>query len=176
MDGQDQIKRGMLWLGSATVAARLLDVAATLAVVGLLSKAQMGLATMAISACTVLESLSGLGIGYALVQAKSSTAEEDSGGDEELESGKFPYLYAAVRVGNRNCILIDDAKRYQLPRALDGREVKPDDSASVSAAQGKIFWSRVKQDCWKRIKHINVARLQKLGVEPPVDWLNRDDL
>ncbi|MEY2930013.1 MAG: hypothetical protein RL033_762, partial [Pseudomonadota bacterium] len=65
IDGQDQIKRGMLWLGSATMAARLLDVGATLAVVGLLSQKQMGLASLALSACAILESLSGLGIGSA---------------------------------------------------------------------------------------------------------------
>lgn len=79
MDGQDQIKRGMLWLGSATLAARLLDVGATLAVVSLLSKEQMGLASLALSACAILESLSGFGIGLALVQAQElSRAEESS--------------------------------------------------------------------------------------------------
>lgn len=78
MDGQDQIKRGMLWLGSATLAARLLDVGATLAVVSLLSKEQMGLASLALSACAILESLSGLGIGSALVQAKDLSRDEES--------------------------------------------------------------------------------------------------
>jgi len=78
IDGQDQIKRGLLWLGSATVAARLLDVGATIAVVGLLSKEQMGLASLALSACAILESLSGLGIGAALVQAKDLSRDEES--------------------------------------------------------------------------------------------------
>lgn len=78
IDGQDQIKRGLLWLGSATVAARLLDVSATIAVVGLLSKEQMGLASLALSACAILESLSGLGIGSALVQAKDLSRDEES--------------------------------------------------------------------------------------------------
>jgi O-antigen/teichoic acid export membrane protein len=78
MDGQDQIKRGMLWLGSATLAARLLDVGATLAVVSRLSKEQMGLASLALSACAILESLSGLGIGSALVQAKDLSRDEES--------------------------------------------------------------------------------------------------
>ncbi|MEY4551096.1 MAG: hypothetical protein RL685_7291 [Pseudomonadota bacterium] len=78
IDGQDQIKRGMLWLGSATMAARLLDVGATLAVVGLLSQKQMGLASLALSACAILESLSGLGIGSALIQAKELNRQEES--------------------------------------------------------------------------------------------------
>jgi PST family polysaccharide transporter len=78
IDGQDQIKRGMLWLGSATMAARLLDVGATFAVISLLSKEQMGLASLALSACAVLESLSGLGIGSALVQAKELNRDEES--------------------------------------------------------------------------------------------------
>jgi O-antigen/teichoic acid export membrane protein len=68
----------MLWLGSATLAARLLDVGATLAVVSLLSKEQMGLASLALSACAILESLSGLGIGSALVQANEVSRDEES--------------------------------------------------------------------------------------------------
>jgi O-antigen/teichoic acid export membrane protein len=78
IDGQDQIKRGLLWLGSATIAARLLDVGATITVVGLLSKEQMGLASLALSACAILESVSGLGIGTALVQAKELSRDEES--------------------------------------------------------------------------------------------------
>lgn len=78
IDGQEQIKRGLLWLGSATMAARLLDVGATFVVVGLLSKEQMGLASLALSACAVLESLSGVGIGSALIQAKELSRQEES--------------------------------------------------------------------------------------------------
>jgi len=78
IDGQDQVKRGLLWLGSATLAARVLDFGATVVVVSVLGKEQMGLATLAISACAILESLSGLGIGSALVQAKEVSAREES--------------------------------------------------------------------------------------------------
>jgi len=78
IDGQDQVKRGLLWLGSATLAARVLDVGATFVVVSLLSKEQMGLAALALSACAILESLSGIGIGSALVQAKDVSADEES--------------------------------------------------------------------------------------------------
>src|SRR5690606_136454 len=78
IDGQDQVKRGLLWLGSATLAARLVDVGATVVVVSLLGKEQVGLATLAGSACAILESLSGMGIGSALVQAKELSAREES--------------------------------------------------------------------------------------------------
>lgn len=78
IDGQDQVKRGLLWLGSATLAARVLDVGATVVVVSVLGKEQMGLAALAISACAILESLSGIGIGSALVQAKELSQREES--------------------------------------------------------------------------------------------------
>lgn len=78
IDGQDQSKRGILWLGSAAVLARILDVGATLTVVGLLTKEEMGLAALALSACAILESLSGIGIGSAIVQSEGITAREES--------------------------------------------------------------------------------------------------
>lgn len=77
-DGQDQVKRGLLWLGSATLAARVLDVGATFMVVSVLTKEEMGLAALALSACAILESLSGIGIGSALVQAKELSPREES--------------------------------------------------------------------------------------------------
>ncbi|HVZ33479.1 MAG TPA: oligosaccharide flippase family protein [Polyangiaceae bacterium] len=77
MDGQLQIRRGMLWLGSATIIARLLDVGATIAVLRLLTQEQMGLAALALSACTVLESLSGFGIGHAIIQDRNLSSDEE---------------------------------------------------------------------------------------------------
>jgi O-antigen/teichoic acid export membrane protein len=90
IDGEDQVKRGLLWLGSATLAARVLDAVATFVVVSVLTKEQMGLSALALSACTILESLSGIGIGSALVQAKELSARE--------ESSLF-WLTSAVGVG-----------------------------------------------------------------------------
>jgi O-antigen/teichoic acid export membrane protein len=78
IDGQDQVKRGFLWLGSATLAARVLDLTATVVIVSVLTKEQMGLAALPMSACAILESLSGIGIGSALVQAKDLSAKEES--------------------------------------------------------------------------------------------------
>jgi O-antigen/teichoic acid export membrane protein len=90
IDGQDQVKRGLLWLGSATLAARIVDAVATFVAVSVLTKEQMGLSALALSACTILESLSGLGIGSALVQAKEVSERE--------ESSLF-WLTSAVGVG-----------------------------------------------------------------------------
>jgi hypothetical protein len=59
MDTQERFRRGTFWLGTATIAARLLDVRATLAIVGLLSQERMGLGTLALSAGAILASLSG---------------------------------------------------------------------------------------------------------------------
>jgi IS605 OrfB family transposase len=105
-------------------------------------------------------------------EKEEAVANEDASGDEELESGKFPYLYVAVRVGNSFSLPIDSKDRYQLPLTADGRVIEPNDSSSASAAKGKDFWSRVKRDCWTRIKQINAKRLQGKGIEPPADWLN----
>lgn len=90
VDGQAQVKRGLLWLGSATLAARVLDLTATVVVVSVLTKEEMGLAALPISACAILESLSGIGIGSALVQSKELSARE--------ESSLF-WLTSAVGVG-----------------------------------------------------------------------------
>lgn len=79
MDAQEQLKRGTFWLGSASIIARIVDVSATVAIIGLLTKEQIGLAALALSTGAILESLSGLGIGGALIQAKTvSEAEESS--------------------------------------------------------------------------------------------------
>ena len=103
-------------------------------------------------------------------EKKAASAEDDIGGDEELESGKFPYLYAAVRVGNNLSVPIADQHRYQLPLAADGRKLVAGDTVGVGAAQSKDFWPRVKRDCWERIKRINATRLRNLGIEPPKEW------
>jgi hypothetical protein len=100
-------------------------------------------------------------------ESEEAIANEDAGGDEELETGKFPYLYAVVG----KSLAIADESRYQLPRSTDGRVVTSNDKLSVSAAKGKLFWSRVKQACWKRIKQVNAKRLQDRGIDRPTDWL-----
>jgi IS605 OrfB family transposase len=105
-------------------------------------------------------------------EKEDTIANEDAIGDDELETGKFPYLFAAVRVGNNLSLLIDPKVRYQLPVTSDGHTVASNNPVSVSAAKGGEFWPRVKQTCWRRIKFINAKRLQSKAMEPPTDWLN----
>ena len=102
----------------------------------------------------------------------SSTAEdegvtaEDADGGEELETGKFPYLYVAVR----DCVSVDDRNRYPLPRTFDGRNAEPGNQAGACAAKGKIYWTRVKRECWRRIKQVNARRLRSRNIKPPAGW------
>lgn len=106
------------------------------------------------------------------VEKEESIANEDTIGDEELETAKYPYLYVAVRVGNSLSLPIDSKARYQLPMTSDGRAVPSSDPSSASAAKGGDFWPRVKRACWTRIKFINAKRLQSKGIETPPEWLN----
>lgn len=71
------MKRGMWWLGSATVLTRLLDVGATLIVLALLTREQLGTAALVLSAGAVVESVSGVGLGHALIQAPNLTRSEE---------------------------------------------------------------------------------------------------
>jgi teichuronic acid exporter len=66
-----QIKRGFVWLGAASLVTRVLDAASTLGVLWLVSKEELGLATLAWSIGVFVEAFNGLGIGTALVQAES---------------------------------------------------------------------------------------------------------
>jgi O-antigen/teichoic acid export membrane protein len=77
MDDRNETKRGMLWLGSATLLTRLLDVGASLAAIALLTKEDMGTAALVLSVGTVIEAVSGMGLGHALIQAKNLTDDEE---------------------------------------------------------------------------------------------------
>ncbi len=95
------------------------------------------------------------------------SAEDDKGGDEELESGKHPRLFAAVEVSGNISVPIENKCRYELPMTFDGRKVT---SGGVGAAKGKDYWHRVKTLCWERIRKINAQRLRALKIEPPDEW------
>jgi O-antigen/teichoic acid export membrane protein len=58
-----------MWLGSASLAAKLLDALTGFLLIGLLSKSELGLATMAWTVTTFVEAFNGIGVGAALVQA-----------------------------------------------------------------------------------------------------------
>ena len=64
-----EIKRGFVWLGAASVVTRVLDAVFTLGVLWLVSREELGLATLAWSVGVFIEAFNGLGIGTALIQA-----------------------------------------------------------------------------------------------------------
>ena len=74
-----QLKRGFNWLGGATVAARIVDMLTTLAMLLLLTRKQVGIASLVLSIGMVVEAFNGLGTGQALIQARSvSRAQLDT--------------------------------------------------------------------------------------------------
>jgi O-antigen/teichoic acid export membrane protein len=66
--GQDEIRRGFVWLGAASAVARALDALSVLIVMWFVSREELGLATLAWSVAVLLESMNGLGLGAALLQ------------------------------------------------------------------------------------------------------------
>jgi O-antigen/teichoic acid export membrane protein len=79
MDHERQLKRGMVWLGSASLVAKLVDTLSLIVVLSFLSREQLGLATLASSVVAFLESLNGLGIGTAVIQRRDLSASETAG-------------------------------------------------------------------------------------------------
>ncbi|MBI2896339.1 MAG: lipopolysaccharide biosynthesis protein [Deltaproteobacteria bacterium] len=70
IDSQSQMKRGLIWFGSASLVMRLLDVGANLVALAFVTREQMGLAAIPWTAIVVIESFNGLGVGTAIVQAR----------------------------------------------------------------------------------------------------------
>jgi len=68
-DATGQIKHGFVWLGAASLVTRVLDAVFTLGVLWLVSREQLGLATLAWSIGVFIEAFNGLGIGTALIQS-----------------------------------------------------------------------------------------------------------
>ncbi len=66
-----QIKRGFVWLGTASLVTRVLDAVFTLGVLWLVSKEELGLATLAWSIGVFIEAFNGFGISTALIQSKT---------------------------------------------------------------------------------------------------------
>jgi O-antigen/teichoic acid export membrane protein len=71
--GHSDIRRGFLWLGSATAVARVLDAGTVLVVMWFVSREQIGLATLAWSVAVFLEAMNGLGLNVALLQARDTS-------------------------------------------------------------------------------------------------------
>lgn len=79
IDARHEMRRGLWWMGGATVAMRVLDVGGSLLVLALLSPAEVGLAALAWSVSVFLESVNGLGVGYVIVRQRELTHAELSG-------------------------------------------------------------------------------------------------
>lgn len=72
MDSPRQhLRRGFNWLGGAMIIAKLIDLGTILLVLRLLTKEQVGIASLVVAFGTVIEALDGLGTSAALVQAPS---------------------------------------------------------------------------------------------------------
>lgn len=71
IDHQRDLRRGFNWLGGATVLAKIIDFSTIFAVLTFLTKQQVGVASLVISAGMVIEAFDGLGTSDALVQASS---------------------------------------------------------------------------------------------------------
>jgi len=69
-EAQEQLKRGLMWLGSAAAIGRLVDVASTITVLFFLTKEEVGVATIAWAIGMVLEAVCRLGLGVAILQAE----------------------------------------------------------------------------------------------------------
>ncbi len=76
IDPRSEIRKGLLWLGSATALTRLFDLGTTLIIFMLLDEAQIGLAAMVWGFTIFLEAFAGAGVGEAIVQAPSVSPKE----------------------------------------------------------------------------------------------------
>ena len=72
-DAGQSLRQGFAWLGGATTLARIIDIATTLILLTLLTKQQVGVASLVISFAMILEALNGLGTSEALIQARSAS-------------------------------------------------------------------------------------------------------
>lgn len=73
------MKRGLWWMGGATLAMRILDVGGTLLVLQFLGPGEMGLATLAWSLAVAMEAFNGLGVGQVVVRQRDLSHGELSG-------------------------------------------------------------------------------------------------
>jgi O-antigen/teichoic acid export membrane protein len=79
LDARHEMKRGLWWMGGATVAMRALDLAGTFFVLKYLTRAEVGLATICWSIAVVLEAFNGLGVGVVVVRRRDLTHRHLSG-------------------------------------------------------------------------------------------------
>jgi O-antigen/teichoic acid export membrane protein len=75
-EAQHQLKRGLMWLGSAAAIGRLVDVASTITTLFFLTKEEVGVATIAWAIGMVLEAVCRLGLGVAILQADEVSRDQ----------------------------------------------------------------------------------------------------
>jgi len=68
------MKKGLVWLGSASAVMRVIELVSTIIIWWFLTKEELGLAALSWSIGVVLEAFNGLGVGTALVQAPELTS------------------------------------------------------------------------------------------------------
>lgn len=73
---QKKIRSGFMWLGISSIISQGLDAVSLIIVMMYLTKAEMGLATLAVSFAKCIEAFNGLGVGKALVQDSHVTVNE----------------------------------------------------------------------------------------------------
>lgn len=78
MGHTQQLARGMFWLGSATLASRLIDGASSIVVLRVLTGAELGAATLAMTVSTFVEGFNSLGINNVIIQRAKLSAEQTS--------------------------------------------------------------------------------------------------
>lgn len=71
-----KIRSGFMWLGISSILSQVLDALSLIVVMMYLTKAEMGLATLAVIFTKCLEAFNSLGVGKALVQDKDLTENE----------------------------------------------------------------------------------------------------
>jgi O-antigen/teichoic acid export membrane protein len=79
IDARHEMQRGLWWMGGATLAMRLLDVASTLIVLVFLAPGEVGLATLAWSVSVLLEAFNGLGVGQVVARERDLSRRDLSG-------------------------------------------------------------------------------------------------
>ena len=82
-DERHEIRRGLLFLGSAGVFARVVDLAAIVVVLFFVTKEELGAATVAWALTTIAEAAVGIGLGMAVVQTPTL--------DERLERASLTF-------------------------------------------------------------------------------------
>lgn len=75
VQGREDIRRGFVWLGAASVVARILDAGSVLVVMWFVTREQIGIATLAWSVAVFLEAMNGMGISTALLQTRDTSQE-----------------------------------------------------------------------------------------------------